>query len=457
MQYLWIDSLCIIQDDDVDWTRESAQMAATYRHAHLNIAATAAAGSERSLFSKRWTTPPKYAHYSEPLPKRSVESYLVPMPTGNVTVRARYTPSFAHEHVKMFHNSEEGTKSDVLQQGPLLTRSWAFQERILSPRTVHFHASEMIWECNENFRCECNALEGEDPGMYGGSLVVGKRWMYEMLTEPNDPGDDGYSRLNRWLDGVELYSRLGITKCTDRLPALAGLATSFANRIQSPYLAGLWHCDLPRSLCWLVIGEARYSPQTDISYRLGKPCIPYSAPSWSWASVDISGPGTDATFGAYIAFGHLIHNDFAADNRYELISVECTMDPESPFGKVASGCLKFRAAVLECPLYFHAPQLGVFLSFDEDYHPVLLDFNEDYFSPRKSEYLFENTEDVRELDVLLVLIGTVKEHTSGAKTILALVLRPVVDIPNKFERIGILKCSDCGWFLNAEVRPIDII
>ncbi|KAG4428191.1 hypothetical protein IFR05_016327 [Cadophora sp. M221] len=448
IQYLWIDSLCIIQDDNVDWTRESAQMASIYRHAHLNIAATAAAGSGGSLFSKRWTTPLKYAHYPESLPKRPVESYLVPMPTGNATVRARYTLNFAHKHVKMYHHSKEEAESDVPLQGPLLTRSWAFQERILSPRTVHFHASEMIWECNDSFSCECGALDGEDSGIHGGSLVVGKRWMYEMLTEPSDPGDSGYSRLDRWLDGVELYSRLGITKCTDRLPALAGLAASFANRVQSPYLAGLWHCDLPRSLCWrVVIGEG----------GLGKPCLLYSAPSWYWASVDISGAGPDATFGSYIAFGHLIHKDFAVDERYELKSVECITDPESPFGKVTSGCLKMQAGVLERPLYFHAPLLGFFLAFGEHLLSVWLDFNDDFFSPRESGSSFGDYQDLRELDVLLAAIGTIKKYLDGPKTILALVLRPVVDIPGKYERIGILECEDGGWFLNAEIRTIEII
>lgn len=45
IQYLWIDSLCIVQDDTVDWQREAANMALVYSHAHLTIAAASAADS----------------------------------------------------------------------------------------------------------------------------------------------------------------------------------------------------------------------------------------------------------------------------------------------------------------------------------------------------------------------------------------------------------------------------
>ncbi|KAK0107958.1 hypothetical protein ONS96_003741 [Cadophora gregata f. sp. sojae] len=48
--YIWIDSLCIIQGDEVDWTRESSNMVAIYSDSCINIAATSSPGSHGSLF-----------------------------------------------------------------------------------------------------------------------------------------------------------------------------------------------------------------------------------------------------------------------------------------------------------------------------------------------------------------------------------------------------------------------
>jgi hypothetical protein len=43
IQYLCIDSLCIIQDSEEDWKRESVSMMAVYSGSYCNVAATGAA------------------------------------------------------------------------------------------------------------------------------------------------------------------------------------------------------------------------------------------------------------------------------------------------------------------------------------------------------------------------------------------------------------------------------
>ncbi|KAL2691261.1 hypothetical protein Neosp_001642 [[Neocosmospora] mangrovei] len=54
LSYLWIDSMCIIQDDDDDWLEQSAQMAVIYSHSYLNLAAATAENSSQSLFGTRF-------------------------------------------------------------------------------------------------------------------------------------------------------------------------------------------------------------------------------------------------------------------------------------------------------------------------------------------------------------------------------------------------------------------
>ncbi|KAF2138415.1 uncharacterized protein K452DRAFT_216366, partial [Aplosporella prunicola CBS 121167] len=99
IRYIWIDSLCIIQDDPQDWEIESTKMADIYEGAYLTIAATAAASGEDGLY-----------------------------------------------------------KIPDTADAPLLSRAWVFQERILSSRVIHFGAEEMLFECKSKFLCECGGV-----------------------------------------------------------------------------------------------------------------------------------------------------------------------------------------------------------------------------------------------------------------------------------------------------------
>jgi hypothetical protein len=51
-QYLWIDALCIIQDDELDWQRESGRMAQVYGNADLVIAASSAKDSPEGFLKQ---------------------------------------------------------------------------------------------------------------------------------------------------------------------------------------------------------------------------------------------------------------------------------------------------------------------------------------------------------------------------------------------------------------------
>ncbi|KAF2802636.1 HET-domain-containing protein, partial [Mytilinidion resinicola] len=105
LRYLWIDSLCILQDDREDWRRESALMAAIYKNSYITLAAT----------------------------KSPDVQYYV--------------------HERIFHFDWRAGFDDAAN--PLRTRAWAYQGRLLSPRVLHFCAQELAWECQETTQCEC--------------------------------------------------------------------------------------------------------------------------------------------------------------------------------------------------------------------------------------------------------------------------------------------------------------
>ena len=157
VKYVWVDSLCIVQDDPQDWQEQSTRMAMIYANAYLNISATAAPDCETGIFSLR---------------RRNKESQmrtygLPPEDFGeiwNAQIEAKIGWSKKTCTVLMrevFDHSDFTTISEDLSANnvPLLRRAWAMQERLLSRRTVHFGKSELIWECKVCARCECGRLD----------------------------------------------------------------------------------------------------------------------------------------------------------------------------------------------------------------------------------------------------------------------------------------------------------
>ncbi|KAM0227670.1 hypothetical protein ACHAPO_011315 [Fusarium lateritium] len=123
VQYLWIDSLCIVQDDDDDWKRESVRMEQVYSNAKCVLAASSA-NSSMEGFLNRCTTPPSFiALQSE---------------SGDV--------SYVSKNIDNF-------KGDV-DEAILNTRGWTLQERALARRTIHFSKSQVYFECSRGVQCE---------------------------------------------------------------------------------------------------------------------------------------------------------------------------------------------------------------------------------------------------------------------------------------------------------------
>jgi hypothetical protein len=124
VQYLWIDSLCIIQNDDDDWIRESKKMEAVFASAYCTIAATSA--------------------------KDSTEGFLI--------------PRSAKEYVRLQDGADSqlyvyvGTGGEIfdrdVEKGELNKRAWVLQERALSRRTIHFTTEQTYWECGSVVCCE---------------------------------------------------------------------------------------------------------------------------------------------------------------------------------------------------------------------------------------------------------------------------------------------------------------
>jgi hypothetical protein len=131
IQFLWIDSLCIIQsegkdDNEDDWKRESRRMETTFALAYCTLAATSAKSSRDGIFGNRSFSP-----QSVMLCDKSIN------PPVSVYIGEK-TEKFDHD----------------VDKAELNQRGWVFQERILSRRTLHFTTTQIYWECGSVIRCE---------------------------------------------------------------------------------------------------------------------------------------------------------------------------------------------------------------------------------------------------------------------------------------------------------------
>ncbi|PSN70694.1 HET-domain-containing protein, partial [Corynespora cassiicola Philippines] len=219
--YLWIDSLCIIQDSHSDWSEQSSQMSTIYANSHITLAASAAPDSGHGLF-------------------------LGATPEYISTDLTALTHNNAHSGIQFRKKLPHGNPQD----NPLMTRGWAFQELLLSPRVIYFCRNEVVWECREHLTCECGALSSPAA--------------LESLSKIHLAG--------QWHRFVEEYSRLRITVQSDVLPAIAGVAAILGKRTDAGYIAGLWKENLVWDMCWMT-----REPE-----KAKRPNI-YRAPSFSWA------------------------------------------------------------------------------------------------------------------------------------------------------------------------------
>jgi hypothetical protein len=239
VRYLWIDSLCIVQDSVADWEVESSVMASVYGHASVNIAATSSSDSGGGLFFDR-----------DP---DTVQPFAVYSPGEEGKLNCGW-----------YLWKNDGRWSGLAAQ-PLNRRAWVLQERLLSTRTAHFTRSEIIWHCLEDLSSETLPKRCDDgrltvPVMQIGDYTDIRIAMAKLRTSTctnADPCMLAAARLknealDQWLSTLLHYSRCGLTVQSDKLVAIDGMARQLEALTGDSCLAGLWRSQLPACLLWSV-------------------------------------------------------------------------------------------------------------------------------------------------------------------------------------------------------------
>jgi hypothetical protein len=170
-----------------------------------------------------------------------------------------------------------------VESAPLNCRGWVCQERLLSPRTLHFGTDQLYWECRTQTCCEFypTGLPYVVPGVSRTKSLFTKieSQMLDDLADQDEAIVYGYQL---WSDIVEKYSRSSLSFESDKLVAIAGLAAEIQRIVRDEYCAGLWKKQLSSHLLWRANPTDRKQRDGLIS---GQDSLEYIAPSWSWASI----------------------------------------------------------------------------------------------------------------------------------------------------------------------------
>ena len=265
LQYLWIDALCIIQDDSNDKFVEIAKMTSIYGSATVTIAAARSSSATEGFLGERFPGPREGAIVSY----RCIDGEL-----GSITL------------VKLDDDGFESVE-------PIDDRGWTLQERLLSSRIIEFGSRQTRWVCPET-RSSGFSLEGFTDGWRRDVNYSEKRKTEALDLEnirttkstidfygrPRNSQFKEYSKaMQHWEKICETFTKRALTLSSDRALAISGIAQIFAELSGDQYIAGLWKSCFHSGLLWRI-EHSIWSPK-----NIPQPTT-YQGPSWSWLSVN---------------------------------------------------------------------------------------------------------------------------------------------------------------------------
>jgi Heterokaryon incompatibility protein (HET) len=221
LRHIWIDCLCVMQDNQSDWLHETSRMGSIYGGATFCISPVSAANASEGFLKTR---PASMAY----------------LPSGSGSdIGLQTRPVYFRLQTRSWSKFKDQ---------PSQKRGWCFQERLLSRRTLHITTEQILFECR-------HLADGEDGKKRESIPFDWRRRFFGLHWEnPSATALETAENLEHrsWFNLIEEYSDTRFTIESDRLPALAALARRFDERFHDEYLAGLWRSHLHAGLLWSV-------------------------------------------------------------------------------------------------------------------------------------------------------------------------------------------------------------
>lgn len=294
LRYLWIDALCIIQDDEEDWRNESAIMNDIYANALLTLAAECSASVDQG-FVQCTDEHGKIATQ----PQNRFKSLEIGDDGRNVLVQSRALPQYGY----------------IIGYSTWSQRGWALQEEALSTRLLSFRF-ELQWTCQESRIRESDSF---------GSMLHLKFIRSTHLRTVSSPQD----AFVEWQKLVLNYTERKLTDYRDKLPAISGVAKAIHQTTGSSYIAGIWADNFSADILWYSLDPKKTMNETS-----------FIAPSFSWASVNSTTPNFDF--------------DMGPESRYHPVAMltwsHTVPIGNSQFGQIESGFIILKAPLLSTSL-----------------------------------------------------------------------------------------------------------
>lgn len=295
-RYLWVDSICIIQDDSDDWQREAKRMAELYRFSTLTII-SGTDSATGGLFS----------------PRNQLRVSAATLDPPSASGETGYQTVTLYPHIP--------NQGQLWESLPTSQRAWCYQEEMLSPRKLYFTSGQFTWICNVA-RLEETGVDGPGDVTHTGATIFGSARLHTILGAPAIPGI--------WYKIIREFTTRRLTYATDTFCALGGIARVFKESYRCGYVAGIWENDIPTGLLWQRVGELVGGPTE------------FTVPSWSWLSVK----GT-------VMFNRGVHNQITAYNGKvralaDVVGFEVPTIDGDEFNQVNGGYLRLQASLIAC-------------------------------------------------------------------------------------------------------------
>jgi hypothetical protein len=362
IHYLWVDSLCLIQNDLEMWLQDASSMDLIYLNSHVTIAAQEPETCNKNFPGK--------------------QSFGASLRQHHISVHLATTEGQVHVEGFLRTETEDEFERGGREPYSLETRGWCFQESLLPNRRLCYNGKEMVWECLCRTICECGHIirnvQSRPYGREGAMLkrarlnaepifsrlqTVSAKPRWNNLQHTEIPKSDWGSRFakstwhsglpnlehDNWRSLISDYSKRLLSRREDKLRAISGLAKVVRDNMRSEtgdldeYFAGLWRQEFVYDLAWQVDP----SPQSNASKTPRRYGLEPSTgiPTWSWAAVDVP-----ISYRSTQPIKSWKHEPQVRD-LCSIVSIKCSREiPDDLTSATVDGCAVLKGALIPAEL-----------------------------------------------------------------------------------------------------------